>query len=137
MKYRIARDNWLLSILGVMIGSFIFGNLLRTWWLDIIMALLWALASWFIGAWVWNRLFPSYLTFTDVGISMGRIRYSVDSIESISMPIGKKVRIGVYLHFPLKPVQITPWKIEDDELRDQLKRWSASHGVTFQEPIIK
>ena len=136
--FRVKRDNWWFSFWGIMVGESIFINLLHRepWWLVVAIALMWFLAGWFIGSLLWNRLFPCYLNFTDMGISIGKIQYSVDIIESISMPIGKRASIGVYLNFPLKPVQIKPWTTKNEELRNQLKHWSAFHGISFMEPLF-
>jgi hypothetical protein len=119
-----------------MIGECIFSGLFRKgpWWLIAVIALLWCFAGWFVGFRLWNRLFPCYLTFTDTGLSIGKVHYALKSIESVSMPLRKRIRIWVYLKVPLKPVRITLWETENEELRNRLKHWSIVHGISYMEP---
>lgn len=136
MKFRIARENYWLSFFGIMVGELIFSGLFRRgpWWLIVIVVLLWFVTGWVVGSLLWNRFFPCYLTLTDTGLLVGTTHYAVDSIESISMPVVRRISIGVYFHFPLNPIRIRLWGTEHDDLRSQLKQWSTVHGVTFQEP---
>lgn len=135
VKFRITRENYWFSFLGIMVGEFIFSGLFRRgpWWLVVIIALLWVVAGWFVGSWLWNRLFPCYLTLTDTALWVGTIHYAIDSIESISMSIRKKISIEIYFNFPLNPVRIRLWRTEHSALRTQFKQWATVHGVTFQE----
>ena len=116
MKFQITRYNKWFSFSWFLVGGLVLGGLFHSLLWTAIIVLLWTLASWFIGTWLWNRLFPKYITFTDTVISIGESHYSVESIESISMPIGKQVRIVVTLNFLLKHVQITPWKTKNLEI---------------------
>lgn len=119
-----------------MVGEIIFSGLFRKgpWWLIVIVAFLWFAAGWVVGSWLWNRFFPCYLTLTDTGLLVGTTHYAIDSIESISMPIGTRISIGVYFNFPLKPMRIRLWGTKHEDLRSRLQQWSTVHGVTFQEP---
>lgn len=137
MKFRITRENWWFSFLGILVGEFAFSGLFRRgpWWLIVVTALLWSVVGWFVGSWLWNRIFPCYLPLTDTGLLVGDIYYAIGAIEFISMPIGKRISIGIYRNVPLTPVRIRLWGTEHEELRSQLKQWSTVHRVPYQEPL--
>jgi hypothetical protein len=137
MKLQITRYNKWFSFSWFLVGGLVLGGLFHSLLWTAIIVLLWTLASWFIGTWLWNRLFPKYITFTDTVISIGESHYSIESIESISIPTGKRIRIVVTFNLPVKPLLVTPWKTKNAELRNQLKRWSIEHGILFSESLLR
>lgn len=137
MKFQITRYNIWFTFSWFLVGGFVLGDLFHSIIYTIFIVLFWTLASWFIGTWLWNRLFPKYITFTDTGISAGKSHYSIERIESISIPRGKRIRIVVIFNISVKPLLVAPWKTKNEELRNQLKRWSIEHGILFSEPLLR
>ena len=137
MKFQITRYNMWFTFSWFLVGGFVLGGLFHSLIYTVIVVLLWAFVSWLIGTWLWNRLFPKYVIFMDTGISIGASHYSIESIESISIPMGKRIRIVVTFNLPVKPLLVAPWKTKNEELRNQLKHWSIEHGILFSQPLLR
>lgn len=151
IRYPITLDEFLISVSQLEKGNMKFQILRFHWWYILPISFVDAYISdrfhldqyhWFIQwlffpviwgslLWLWNLLRPRYLILGNLGVSVGKVFYHINKIESIL--VSKSTRGVTFIPKRKKssPIFITLRKTQQGRVYDSIKQWADVHGISI------